>query len=186
MHTLIITANPNQNGLTQEIAKTYQKARETAGDTVELLDLYRSELRQDFLEFESAKNILAEPKRAEIQKKIAAADELVFAFPLWWYDTPAILKNFFDCNFHKGFAMEYNAYGKPVGLLKGKTARVFITSDAPAWFYRLTFSPFRRLWKIRLGTCGIKLKSLDLLGMTSQQSSQSVQDFLAKVAKRAA
>lgn len=55
------------------------------------------------------------------------ADELVFVFPIWWGDAPAILKNFIDCNFHSGFAFRYEN-GRPIGLLKGKSARIIATS----------------------------------------------------------
>jgi NAD(P)H dehydrogenase (quinone) len=35
----------------------------------------------------------------KIQAKITWADELIFIFPIWWGDAPAIVKNFIDCNF---------------------------------------------------------------------------------------
>jgi putative NADPH-quinone reductase len=68
-----------------------------------------------------------DPVTKAIQEKILAANELVFIFPIWWGDAPAILKNFIDCNFHSGFAFRYEN-GKSVGLLKGKSARIIATS----------------------------------------------------------
>jgi putative NADPH-quinone reductase len=41
---------------------------------------------------------IEDPLREHFQQKIAWADRLVFFFPLWWMDAPAILKNFLDMN----------------------------------------------------------------------------------------
>lgn len=40
----------------------------------------------------------------EEQRKVAAAELLVFQFPLWWYGVPAILKGWFDRVLTNGFA----------------------------------------------------------------------------------
>jgi len=61
------------------------------------LDLYQTELKIDFLRFEQQSD-LKQPNSIQeaLQAKITAADELVFIFPVWWVNMPAILKNFFD------------------------------------------------------------------------------------------
>lgn len=117
MKKLIITAHPSSQGFTHTIANTLQSLSEAKGDTIEILDLYKTELAQDFLRFEDRQNLEQDETTRKIQSKIAWADELVFIFPIWWGDAPAILKNFIDCNFHTGFAYKYEN-GKPVGLLK--------------------------------------------------------------------
>jgi putative NADPH-quinone reductase len=52
--------------------------------TVEILDLYNTDLEQDFLRFEDPKKMGEDPVTKKIQEKILAADELVFIFPIWW------------------------------------------------------------------------------------------------------
>ena len=47
------------------------------------------------------------PEQIAIQEKITTADELVFVFPIWWVNMPAILKNFFDTILTGGFAFQY-------------------------------------------------------------------------------
>ncbi|MEI6711191.1 MAG: NAD(P)H-dependent oxidoreductase [bacterium] len=61
------------------------------------MDLYQTELKIDFLRFEQQSD-LKQPNSIQeaLQAKITAADELVFIFPVWWVNMPAILKNFFD------------------------------------------------------------------------------------------
>jgi len=84
MKTLIITAHPKQDAFTHAVAASYYKSAEHAGKEIELLDLYRDELRQDFFEFTDIKNLPSDPKRGQIQLLIKKADEIVFIYPLWW------------------------------------------------------------------------------------------------------
>jgi len=46
--------------------------------------LYKTDLKQNFLFFESIENIPQDNAQKEIQKKISWADELIFIFPIWW------------------------------------------------------------------------------------------------------
>ena len=143
--TLIITAHPSSKGFTQGIAKVIAEKRKEDGIEVEILDLYKTELNQDYLRFENIKEIPADPNRDIIQKKIADANELIFIHPIWWLSMPAIMKNFVDNNFTPKFAYKY-VQGKRVGLLKGKTARVYVTCDAPFWLYLSLALPYFTVW----------------------------------------
>lgn len=70
----------------------------------------------------------------EEQRKVAAADLLVFQFPLWWYGTPAILKGWIDRVLTNGFA--YGPSDQETGLplrygegpLQGRRALVLVTA----------------------------------------------------------
>jgi NAD(P)H dehydrogenase (quinone) len=163
MNKLIITAHPSRAGFTHRIAEKITSLSRAKWMTVEILDLYNTDLEQDFLRFEDPKKMGEDPVTKKIQEKILAADELVFIFPIWWWDAPAIMKNFIDSNFHTGFAFRYEN-GKPIGLLKGKTARIVTTSGGPAFFYKL-FLHIQILWNLnRIGFCGIKQKSFTVFG----------------------
>lgn len=107
MKKFIITAHPSSQGFTHKIAERLTKLSAERGDEVEILDLYKTELKQDFLSFEDMKEMGQDDITKQIQAKISWADELVFVFPIWWGDAPAILKNFIDCNFGAGFAFKY-------------------------------------------------------------------------------
>ncbi len=133
MHSLIITAHPSSKGFTHAIAQKYKETKEKNGHSVEVLDLYKTDLKMGYLNYEEKSDMKRpDPMREAIQAKITAADELVFVFTVWHVNMPAILKNFFDTILTGGFAYQYakNTFIFPKKLLKGKTARVFCTCDA--------------------------------------------------------
>jgi NAD(P)H dehydrogenase (quinone) len=107
MNKLIITANPSSKGFSHKIADTLSKLSSDNNDDVEILNLYTTPLQQPFLTYEDKKEMAKDPVTKKMQEKIMWADELVFVFPIWWGDAPAILKNFIDCNFSAGFAFKY-------------------------------------------------------------------------------
>lgn len=163
MKKLIITANPSTKWFTHVIAEKYiQLSKEKWVDT-ELLNLYTTELRQDFLTYEDKKELWNDITVKKIQEKILWADELVFIFPIWWWDAPAIMKNFIDCNFSAGFAFKYVKW-RWVWLLTGKSARFIVTSGAPA-FYNRFFLRIPFFWRFsRIGFCWLKQKSFTIFG----------------------
>ncbi len=163
MKKLFITANPSSTGFTHKICEKLSVLSREKWDEVEILDLYKTELRQDFLTYENKKEMAKDEITKKIQEKILWADELVFIFPIWWWDAPAIIKNFIDCNFSAGFAFRYEN-GRPVGLLKGKTARIITTSGGPSFLYKLILH-IQWFWNInRISMCGMKQKSFTVFG----------------------
>ena len=128
MHTLIIKAHPRKDGFSHEIARRYKEQQRLRGNTSEILDLMESDNFQDYATFSSPTQIREDSTTKKMQEKIKNADEIVWIFPVWWMDRPAVMKNFWDRNFTPGFAYTKNTEGKTVRLLKGKTAKVFATA----------------------------------------------------------
>ena len=182
MKKLIISANPSTLGFTHKIVDTYSKLSIANWDTVEKLDLYNTDLKQDFLKYEDKKEMWKDEITKQIQAKITWADELIFIFPIWWWDAPAILKNFIDCNFGAGFAFKYDTNGKSIGLLKWKSARIITTAGAPSFFYKFLLH-IQILWNLnRIGFCWIKQKSFTVFGnMDSKKTNKDL--YLKKLNK---
>ncbi len=108
MKQLIITAHPSPEGFTHKIAQRFKKAAEKSGNSVEIIDLYDTQYRQDYLAFEQMSDLAGpDSVRDVFHEKLTWADEYVFVFPVWWSFFPAIMKNFFDTNFSSGFAFQY-------------------------------------------------------------------------------
>lgn len=99
--------------------------------------------------------------RAE-QAKVAAADLIVFQFPLWWFGPPAILKGWIDRVLSYKFAYGVGQWWDQ-GLLRDKTALLAITTGTP----RGAYAPDGRngdidriLWSIEAGVlaiCGLRV-----------------------------
>lgn len=183
MKSLIVTAHPSSQGFTHSIAAAYKKGREAKGHTAEILDLYKTDLKQGFFTFENLRedSMKPDPVRDAMQAKIKEADDIVIIHPLWWLGAPAILKNYIDVNFAAHFAFKY-VNGRPVGLLPGKTAHVFITCDGSRWIYRILAMPFKTIWKYGiLGLCGLKVKTFSLFDKKMFRTDAEKAAYLLKV-----
>jgi len=171
---LVIVANPNEESFSFAIANRYIETSIAQGYSVELVDLYRSEHQQPFFTFDPKVSAEQTESRKFFQEKIARADELVFVFPYWWGSAPAILHNFIDWNFSKGFAFRY-VDSRPKGLLEGKRVRIFTTTGAPSFFYALTGANRRLKNTFKqqiIEFCGMKLKSFNIFGGMDTKSKK--------------
>lgn len=160
MHSLIITAHPDW-WTTDIISKTYSDQRNLWWHTTEIIDLYNTDLKLDFFSFTSKQN---EKLVLIWQSKILDSDELIFIFPMWWWDAPSIFKNWFENVFVPWFAYKYKN-NKPVWLLD-KKAKIFMTCDSPALFFSIFPISIKYFWKyMRLWFCGIKLTDFTLFDL---------------------
>lgn len=53
----------------------------------------------------------SDPNVKKYQKLLKEANRLIFTFPVWWNDTPAIIKGFIDKVMKKQFAYDVGATG---------------------------------------------------------------------------
>lgn len=165
MHTLLILAHPSKGGFVRRVAEVYSEELRSLGHTSEILDLYAEEASKPYLDFQIPSETKADPLHLNpYQLKIQEADHLVFLHPLWWGMMPAILKNFIDVNFASGFAFTYRKW-LAKGLLKGKTARVFVTGGGEPLAYLYIGFPFVLIWNVFiLFYCGIWPRPLVYFG----------------------
>ncbi len=99
-----------------------------------------------------------EPDLVRVRQAIESSDHLAWVFPTYWAAPPALVRGLFDRVFLPGFAFRYEK-GKalPVGLLKGRSARVLLTMDSPGFWYTLHYrrSVHRSFGTGSLAFCGI-------------------------------
>lgn len=103
----------------------------------------------------------------QAQDIIKWADHLVIIYPLWHGSMPALLKAFFEQVFRPGFGIEYQKSGLiPKKLLAGKSARIVVTMDMPAFLYRWFFlaHSLKSLARNILGFSGIGPIKMTLIG----------------------
>lgn len=69
------------------------------------------------------------------QRKVLAADAVIFLFPLWWYSMPAIMKGWFERVWAYGLAYGYkgagNTYRYGEGAFAGKRALLAVAVGGP-------------------------------------------------------
>ncbi len=169
MKSLIITAHPEKWWTTHLIAQTYAEQQEKNWNQVEIIDLYNTDLNLDFFSFTNKNN---EKNISIRQSKILEADELVFAFPVRWWESPAIFKNWFENILSAWFAFEYQN-NRPVWLLN-KKAKMFLTCDWPKIFFSIFPISIKYFWKyMRLEFCGIKLTDFVLFDLMRIRKKKS-------------
>jgi len=179
---LIIFAHPSHDGHGGYLLSEIEKRLKSEQKDYELIDLYALNydpvLKKE--ELYSAGNKEISEENLNFQKKIQAADRLIFIYPIWWQNMPAILKGFLDRVITGGFGFKY-VLGAPVGLLKGKKAAVFASSAGPTLYTRFftSNSAINVLKKHVLRFCGIKTRYFLFGGAKNLEKNK---DRLAKTA----
>ena len=158
--------DPSQARLNHALADRYAEAARAAGNEVRRIQV----AALDFPLLRSPENYYTQqPPEAiqQAQRDIAWADHLVFFYPLWHGDMPALLKGFVEQTFRPGFAMDYGgAMRFPKQLFKGKSARIVVTMGMPAVIYRTYFRAHsvKGFKRSTLGLCGVSPIRVTLLG----------------------
>lgn len=179
---LIIFANPNHEGHGGYILKKLKEQLTKSGDSFLVLDLYQEKYDPNLKleEIGNGSNKILNPDTLAYQKQIRNADKLIFIYPVWWQNMPAILKGFLDRTITSGFAFKY-VIGVPRPLLKGKKAAVFCTTASP-YIYNFIFKHNRAtniLCRDILNFCGIKNQCFHLGGARKLNNNMAKLDKIA-------
>ncbi len=164
MRIFILLGNPDKEGtLTAEFADLYEKEARAAGHEVRRMNI--GDLQFDPLLHKGYKVIQElEPDLKTVQENMTWAEHFVLFYPLWWSGMPALLKGMWDRMCLPGFAfrfykgpgmMRHMSWEK---MLKGRTARVIVTSKSPGWLIRLLFGDYsNEICRAILGFSGYKV-----------------------------
>lgn len=129
MKTLIIYTHPNPKSFNHSILLAVQDELLRKGHEIRIRDLYSEPFNPvlgatDFIAF--SQGLIPDDIRRE-QQELLWADHLVFIYPVWWFERPALLKGWIDRVFSNGFAFTYGPQGAK-GLLHHKKALVLQTA----------------------------------------------------------
>ncbi len=165
--TVIIYSHPNKSGFCGEfLAQCITQLKELQCDHV-IIDLYAigyDPALKNEEHYTSGGYVVSEENK-HFQKVITDAKNLIFIYPTWWQNMPAILKGFIDRVFTSRFAFKY-VHNLPIGLLKGRRAIIFTSAGGPRIYTRFFTSDraVKVLKKDVLTFCGIKTRSFPLGG----------------------
>jgi NAD(P)H dehydrogenase (quinone) len=182
---LIINGHPDKESLCAELAKSYQRGAEKAGAECKLVNLTDLEFNPN-LTTGYRKRTELEPDLQLMQQEILKAEHLVLVYPNWWATFPALLKGFIDRVFLPGFAFKYRE-NSPMWdkLLTGRSARMIVTLDSPAWYYRIFMgnAGFNAMKKGILEFCGFSPVKITSFHMLRSSTENQRKNWIEKVEK---
>lgn len=153
MHILVVLAHPLKESFAASVARTAVSTLQAKGHVVDFLDLYAEDFDPRLSVAERTSDMSGRYDLSAVQPyadRLKAAEALIFVFPQWWFNLPAILKGFIDRVFVPGVAYDYGADGIK---LEPKLDRlryfwVFSTTSSPWWVVKFYMGdPVRRQLK---------------------------------------
>lgn len=180
---VVINGHPDKESFNYALSEAYIKGTNETNATLTQINITDLDFNPN-LKFGYRKRIELEPDLSDAIDKIKKADHIVWIFPVWWYSYPAIMKGFIDRTFLPGIAYE-PIKGKPLPkkLLKGKSARLIITADAPKWYDFLIMKrpAINQLKKGTLQFCGINPVKVTYIAPIKNSNSIFREKWLKKI-----
>lgn len=189
--TLIVLAHPLGDSYCAALADVVRETLIERGHMVDLIDLYADDFDPRLSAAERAAYFEPNYDIAPVEdyaRRLCAATHLVFVFPQWWGNCPAILKGFFDRVLVPGVA--YDLGGRPGEFIPRLTHMeklwAVMTAGSSWWVTKLYLrDPVRRQMQGAIGGfCG---RSVSFRMMTYYDMDHSTDKkrraFLKRVAK---
>lgn len=186
LDTLIIYAHPYDKSFNHAILKKVEDSLTQRGQEFQTIDLYKDNFNPSYTTEELAlfkEGKTTDPLVAQYQKSLTAANEVIFIFPIWWNDTPAIIKGFIDKVMKKRFAYDVGKTGLIGHLTHIKKATVLTTSTSPTWYLKLFCgNAIKRVFiNATLKQLGIKTVNWLNMGNIDNSTTQQRQNFLERI-----
>jgi putative NADPH-quinone reductase len=183
---LLINGHSDELSFNEAITDAYEAGAKASGLEIKRINLRDLEfdpiLRHGYRVIQDL-----EPDLVKVQEMIKWADHLVFVFPVWWLGLPALMKGFVDRIFLPGFGYHYYK-GLPFwkGLLKGKSARLFVTMDSPQVFNLFVYrsNGYTGFTNGVLRFCGLRHVRRDVFDLVRFSSPDKRQKWLKHVENR--
>ena len=158
MNVFVVLGHQNSGSFNHAIADTVVDELRQLGHEVVFHDLYAEQFDPILPHEEISPGAELPPVVKQHCDEVLAADGYVVIHPNWWAMPPAMLKGWVDRVLRQGVAYEFGEGGQVLGLLRGRRALVFTTSNTPRdvelqWFG----DPLENLWKTCIfGFCGVE------------------------------
>lgn len=124
MNCLIVIAHHNLSSYNHAILGAIKDELIQAGHQVRVRDLYQLDFQANLIPTPGSvqQDVVTE------QEHIRWADTMIFIYPTWWANMPAILKGYIDRVFTYGFAYQFSN-NELVGLFAEKQVLLFTTTN---------------------------------------------------------
>jgi putative NADPH-quinone reductase len=187
---LVVLGHPDAASFNGALATTYADAARNAGAEVETIHL--ADLQFDPVLHHGYRQVQPlEPDLVKAQELIRWCSHLVVVYPIWWGGPPALLKGFIDRALLPGFAFHHRPNSVLQDqLLKGRSARLICTMDAPLWYDWLAYRRATTLTMdlVTLRYCGfspVRIFRICSLRTTTPAQREALLRRCAKLARQA-
>ena len=180
---IIIVGHPQRDSYCEALGKAYLRGAEEGGHEAQLFALGRMNFDAILREGYRRPQPL-EADLAAARDVFLACDHVVFAFPLWCGDMPAIMKGFIERLVQPDLLAIHEAGPRADWkVFRGKSARVIMTMGMPGWFYRLYYGAhaLKLLRRNILHFMGIKPVRSTIYGMVASVSEDTRKAWLREV-----
>lgn len=150
---LVILGHPSIKSLSKKIADEYIREAKSCGANVKTIFLPKLKFDPILHEGYKKKQKL-EKDLQKAQKLIKWAEHIVWIYPLWWREVPALLKGFIERVFLPDFAFKYKKHSWDM-LLKGRTSRQIVTAGGPRVLYTFASRHYHTTITDTMEFCGI-------------------------------
>lgn len=186
--TTIIYAHPYEKSFNYGILQRVQELLVAKDEKYQLIDLYADGFNPAYTKQELAlfnQGQALDPLVLRYQELLKTTQKLIFIFPIWWADMPAIVKGFEDKVFLKQLAYVPTTTGLKGNLTNIKEALVISTSTAPTWYLKWFGGNgiSRAMLNHTLKGIGIKKRKWLNFGNMDKSTAVQRQNFLANLAR---
>jgi putative NADPH-quinone reductase len=156
MRVLIVFAHPVAESYSGLLAAAARRTLEHGGHDVTFVDLYREGFDPLLTTSERSCYYAGEYDSSAVAhyvEQLRRAEGIVFVFPHWWSNVPAILKGYFDRVWAPGVAFRHAAHrGRIEPLLDNLRKVVVVTTyGSPRWIVKwLMRDPTARFFRVGL------------------------------------
>jgi len=187
---MIVVGHPQSRTLCGGLAEAYRGGAESAGHEVRLFVLanmtFDPILRDGFRQEQPL-----EPDLRAAYECMTACDHLVFVFPLWCGDMPALMKGFIERILQPDLIHRQNTEtAMNWSIFKNKTGRIIMTMGMPVSIYRFWYRghALKLLTRNILNFIGIKPVHHTLFGMvgTSKETREKWLEQVRQLGRKAA
>ncbi|WP_028973845.1 NAD(P)H-dependent oxidoreductase [Spirochaeta cellobiosiphila] len=188
MKSTIVFAHPWHGSFNKGILDQVESQLQKKKKDYQLIDLHKDNFNPVLAERDLALFSKGKSKDELVNKyqtMIKDSDELIFIFPIWWFEMPAIVKGFIDKVMLKDYAYIETSVGLKGLLTNIRKTTVITTSEFPTWYLKLLAG--NAIQKTFIGSTlkSLGLKKVKWLNnpMTSSGSKASREKFLQRVSK---
>jgi NAD(P)H dehydrogenase (quinone) len=179
----IVVGHPQRDSYCEALGEAYFNGAREGGHEASLFLLGRMNfdpiLREGYRRLQPL-----EPDLATAREAFLACGHVVFIFPLYCGDMPALMKGFIERLLQPDLLAINAAGGKADWkVFKGKSARVIMTMGMPGWFYRLYYGAhaLKLLRRNILHFTGISPVYSKIYGMMAAVSDDTRKAWLREV-----